>query len=342
MPEQCLQFTLPDPEREFRQARLYQQLQRPYDGPPMEYDDRTGAWRAALSPRDARRVEYLFDVQRRDGCWSLVPDAANPRRAPGPYGDKSVVELDGYQPPPWLSAAVDVPDTEPMTVRSRHLGRDLPVHLWTAPGHDAADRLPLLVALDGLELAAYSSLLRLLAQARPVHVALLAPNHRNEEYSASIAFARAIATEVLPAVAARRNIPDDPAGRAAMGVSLGGLAVLHSHHVDPELFGALFLQSGSFFQRRTDPQESYFVRYARITRFVAALLRGSTVARPVPVVITCGTVEENRANNRLMSEALASRSYPVTYVDHPDGHNWVSWRDVLDPHLPALLDTLRR
>ena len=53
--------------------------------------------------------------------------------------------------------------------------------------------------------------------------------------------------------------------------------------------------------------------------------------------MTCGSVEENLANNRAVAAALAAQDYDVTLEEHPDAHNWIAWRDVLDPHLVALL-----
>jgi enterochelin esterase family protein len=53
--------------------------------------------------------------------------------------------------------------------------------------------------------------------------------------------------------------------------------------------------------------------------------------------MTCGTVEENLANNRRMCEALRLQGYDVTFAEHRDAHNWTSWRDSFDPHLVDLL-----
>ena len=62
--------------------------------------------------------------------------------------------------------------------------------------------------------------------------------------------------------------------------------------------------------------------------------------RPIPVTMTCGLGEENLGNNRAMRDALARQGYEVGLVEHRDAHNWVSWRDVLEPHLTVLLERL--
>jgi len=105
----------------------------------------------------------------------------------------------------------------------------------------------------------------------------------------------------------------------------------------PRTFGALFLQSSSFFMPRYDAHERGFSRYTRITRFVRDTLRGGEYAIPVPVTITVGRAEENAENNREMARALAAQGYEVTLEEVPDLHNYVGWRDAFDPHLTELL-----
>jgi enterochelin esterase-like enzyme len=122
-----------------------------------------------------------------------------------------------------------------------------------------------------------------------------------------------------------------------MGASLGGLAMLHAQRRHPGTFGALFLQSGSFFTPQFDSQESGFPRYQRIVRFVRATLREGVHPDPVPVALTCGCAEENMENNSLMARTLANQGYPATLHEVPDLHNYTAWRDAFEPHLTSLL-----
>ena len=121
-----------------------------------------------------------------------------------------------------------------------------------------------------------------------------------------------------------------------LGVTAEGAELLHAQRRHPEAFAGLLLQSGSFFQPRFDRQESGFRRYLRIVRFTGRVLR-ATGGPAVPAVLTCGTVEENLANNVDMAGTLRAHGYPVKLVEVPDGHTWVGWRDALDPHLTDLL-----
>jgi len=124
-----------------------------------------------------------------------------------------------------------------------------------------------------------------------------------------------------------------------MGSSLGALAMLHAHRLYPSAFGGLFLQSGSFFDSRLDPQERDFARFIRLTRFVLATRRPAAGPHPIPVVLTCGAAEENLGNNRQMTGALLAQGYPARMVEVPDAHNFIAWRDALDPALTDLLTT---
>jgi enterochelin esterase family protein len=168
-------------------------------------------------------------------------------------------------------------------------------------------------------------------------VALLAPGDRDQWYSASALYARTLATRVLPAIAGAVAVRA-PVGA---GASLGGLAMLHTQRRFPDAFAGLFLQSGSFFMPRFDSQESGFVRYRRIVRFVRSTLR-EPPRRTVPVALTCGALEENADDNRVMASALAAQGYRVTLDEGRDLHNFTAWRDAWHPHLTRLLGEVWR
>ena len=92
----------------------------------------------------------------------------------------------------------------------------------------------------------------------PFRVALLAPGDRDQWYSASAAYSRVLAHDIVPALRETFGVIGAPAG---MGASLGGLAMLHAQRRFPRALGGLFLQSGSFFMPRYDAHERRFSRY---------------------------------------------------------------------------------
>jgi enterochelin esterase-like enzyme len=279
-------------------------------------------------------MEYLLEI---DG--TLTPDPSNPLRARGPFGDKSVVEWPEYEPPAWLETIADGGPVEATELRSRRLVARVQVLVYATPEPPGVDA-PLLVVHDGPEYADYSALTRFLdamsweERIPPLHAALLQPVDRTETYSASALYAAALVRELLPQLA--RRVPHGK--RLGMGASLGALAMLHAHVRHPGTFDGLLLQSGSFFRQRSDKHESAFPRWQRITRFVGTVLRGGAAGHPIPIAFTCGTAEENRANNRLVVDALVEQGYPAWLAEIRDAHNWTCWRDGFDPHLPALIE----
>ncbi len=325
---------LPDPDQRLREVVLGQEVRRPRPGPPFEWHD--GAWRLTFERPEIDRMEYLLGI---DG--EFVPDPSNPLRAPGPFGDKSVVEWPEYEPPAWLETIADAGPIEEIEVRCRRLVARVRVLIYSTPEPPGVDA-PLIVVHDGPEYAEYAGLTRYLdamsweEQIPPLRAALVQPVDRNETYSASATYAGALVRELIPAIA--KHAPHGK--RIGMGASLGALAMLHAHRRHPKAFDGLLLQSGSYFRQRSDKYESDFPRYLRITRFVGTVLRGLDIERTIPIAITCGTAEENRANNEAVAEALTAQGYPAWLAEVRDAHTWTGWRDSFHPHLPALIEAV--
>jgi enterochelin esterase-like enzyme len=299
-------------------------------------------WELRLERPPVDRLEYLLELEQPDGRVERLPDPDNPLRAPGAFGEKSVIEYPEYEPPGWLAdESSHTGELRRLPLPSRLLGRATETLLWSAAETDPLEPFPLLVVHDGPDYAHYCEILRLFdhlvafAELPPFRAALLPPPlDRNEMYSASARYARVLAEEWLPALADRAPYPGRP---VALGASLGALSLLHAHWTSPGLLGGLLLQSGSFFRRRFDAHESHVARFERITRFVSTVAGSSAGPDPIPVTLTCGTAEENLDNNRFLAGALAARGWHAPLVEHRDAHNWISWRDVLHPHLAELV-----
>ena len=231
-----LRFHVPDPRRRLAAVRLAHQLRERL---PYELTRNGRAWELTAAAPDVARFEYQFELIDRDGGREWILDPGNPKRASGPWGDKSVWEEPGYAPPDWV-AEDPVGAPKAVTIPSKILRRELPALIWAHP--DATERSPLLVAHDGPEYAAHSELLTYLGRLPPLRAALIGPVDRNEIYSASARYSRALAEEILP------QLPTAPV-RIGLGASLGALSLFYTHRRHPESFDALFLQSGSFFRR---------------------------------------------------------------------------------------------
>ncbi|MGZ4597276.1 MAG: alpha/beta hydrolase [Actinomycetes bacterium] len=335
--EASITFTFADTRQRLSGVRLWQEVRIPGDRLDFSWTD--GLWTLIVDRPDVDRMEYLLELHHSDGGREITTDPANSRRVPTAFGDKSVVELPGYRAPWWLGHEAEPGRTVTLSLPARSLRGDVHGRLWSPAGVDDAEPLPLLVAHDGPEydelagLASYLSAIIADGQVPPLRAALLAPGPRDDWYSANGAYTRALGLAVLPAlrtrVATTRVI--------GMGASLGALAMLHAQRRHSGLFDALFLQSGSFFHPRYDAHERRFSYYDRVVGSVDSVLRARGHHDPVPTVLTCGAIEENVENNRIMARALAAQGYGAVLHEVRDVHNYVAWRDAFDPHLTGLL-----
>jgi enterochelin esterase family protein len=284
-------------------------------------------------------MEYLFEVADRHGVRTTIPDPSNPLRAGGAFGDKSVLEFAGYESPHWVTEE-PVPHVEAgAEVAAPLLDAAVPVLLWSPDGLGEGEPAPLLLVHDGPEFDRLGGFTQYLGAAiaagalPPLRAALLGPTERDAWYSANPAYAQTLEDAVLPAL----DTLAPASTRIGVGVSLGALAMLHLHRSAPDLLDGLFLQSGSFFTPRLDPQEARFSGFATVTSFIADVHAAVEDPRPVPTVLTCGTVEENLENNRATADALHRLGYGGRLVTVHDAHNYTAWRDALDPHLTGLI-----
>ena len=329
-------FWVPDPGHRLAGVRLRPDV--PVDGGQPDFRPSGDGWRLSVGRPPVSRMEYLVELSYPGGGSQTVTDPGNPRQVPGAFGPKSVLEFASYTPPGWLTAPAGPGRMDTFSLPSPALGAAIPVITWAPPGVPDDEPLPLVVVHDGPEYAALASLTRYLSAGVTggwlprLRAALLGPGARDRWYSANARYARALRHAVIPALSQRLATTV----RVGMGTSLGALAMLHAHCRYPDTFGALFLQSGSFFCDRYDSHERRFGYYQRIVSFVGSL-PGSLPGRPVPVTMTCGTIEENLPNNRLMAHLLAAAGYPAALHEVPDAHNYTAWRDAFDPYLTRLL-----
>ncbi len=342
MSEHTATFQLADPGRLLAGVRLVQEVRIP--GDRLGFHRSGDRWELVIDKPPVNRMEYLLELRYLDGGREIVLDPGNTRRVAGAFGPKSVLEFPGYTPPGWLSIAARPGNVIDVDVPVEALDAAVSVQVWSPEGAQPDERLPLLVVHDGPEYDTLASLTRYLSAWVAGHslprlrAALLSPGPRDRWYCANMRYTRALCTTVLPAITGR--VPTSVL--VGMGASLGALAMLHAHCRYPDVFDAFFLQSGSFFWPRFDSHEQGFRYYRRIVRFVTDVHDGRLPLRPVPAVLTCGMIEENIENNRLMVKTLRDGGYPSTLHEVPDMHNYTAWRDAFDPYLTELLRWVRR
>lgn len=329
-------LSVPDPDRRWSSVRLAVDWVCEAD---QDFAWTGDCWSLALPRPDAWRLEYQLAVSG-DGGERHIADPTNPRRVPNPFGDKSELRFPDYREPAWLPTVPDGTE-HPITlpVPAAGDGFDGPVRLWSPTGLSPDVPAPLLLVHDGADLADRGALLSWAtahSRVAPLRVALLdpAPGRRQDWYAADPGYADHVAGAVLPALT--EEVACD--GVVGLGASLGALSMLYLHRRHPQTLDALALQSGSFFTRELDGQESGWEPFDRICTEVQRMAAPAPDGgRPVPVLLTCGAIEENLANNEAMAAALAAQDYPTRLIVNPDAHTVIGWRDTWGPALDELV-----
>jgi enterochelin esterase-like enzyme len=342
--DDAVTFIVPDPDRDLAGVRLMQDVRIPGDQLAFRHCAGSANWVLVIARPPVRRMEYLLEFRNLDGSTRTGLDPGNPRRVGGAFGPKSVLEFPGYVAPAWLARPGEPGRIADVGVPASAVDATISVRIWAPPDSPDDEPLPLLLAHDGPEYDTLSALTGFLSAGVTggwlprLRAALLAPGPRNRWYSANSGYARALTQAVVPALAGRFATKS----RIGMGTSLGALAMLHAHCRHPDVFDALFLQSGSFFCPRFDGQERRFPYYRRIVAFVRGVHAGRFPGKPVPVALTCGAIEENIENNRAMTRTLTALSYQASLRELADMHNYTAWRDAFDPELARLLWSVSR
>src|ERR1700754_1007599 len=99
---------------------------------------RDDEWVLDLRPPDVRRLEYQLELVGPGGGVEDALDPGNPHRAPGAFGEKSVLLLPGYREPAWLSEAGVEGSSRELEVPGRGLGASVAIRVWEPAG--AEDR----------------------------------------------------------------------------------------------------------------------------------------------------------------------------------------------------------
>ncbi len=339
--ERTVTFWLADPERRLAGVRLVQDVRIPGDRLGFRRGGGDG-WELDIDRPPVNRMEYLLELRQQNGGVETVLDPANPRQVAGAFGPKSVLEFPGYTPPGWLNAAAAPGTLTDLDVPAPALDAAVSVRIWSPDGAPPDERLPLLVANDGPEYDSLASLTRYLSAGVTGHwlprlrAALLRPGQRDLWYSANARYSEALRVAVLPAITGRVAT----SVRVGMGTSLGALAMLHARNSATRTHSTRCSFSPAATWPRFD-SEQRFPYYREIVGFVTEVHDGGLPPRPVPAVFTCGMIEENIENNRLMIKTLQGHGYPAALHEVPDMHNYTAWRDAFDPWLTELLGQVR-
>ena len=301
----------------------------------------TDVWFLTARLPVAARFTYGFtgNLGKKKG----TSDPLNPLK----FGYRSLVELPGALPQPWIRIQ---PDVSKGTLRqekfiSAILKEERTVSVYTPAGYDPqGETYGLLILFDG---EAYRgeiptpTILDNLVASKKIHplVALLVDSGetRDRDLQCSAPFADFLAKELLPLARQHYRLSADPKQTIVGGSSFGGLSAAYCAFRYPELFGAVLSQSGSFWHYtgwNGDATDSS--PFGWLTRqFV------TTQRLPIRFYLEAGLFEINRpinllAENRRMRDVLEAKGYSIVYSEFVGGHDYLNWRGSLADGLIAL------
>lgn len=324
----------------------------------------TNVWFKTYRVRsDARFTYYLSPndslvprAEKKEKDWETwQADPLNPRHFVQ-HEDRdyvrSLVELPGAAPIPWLEARSDAPKgrTEEFHLSSMLLGEERRFWVYTPPGYTVTGRpYDLLVFFDGQMYAqmipAATIIENLLAggRIRPPAVLMIDQKDRNVELACNERFTNFVAQELVPWVRAHYHVTSSPAETTIGGQSLGGLAAAFAGLRHPDVFGNVLTTTAYF---EWDPQEDSAadpedLEYEWIIRQYAASAR-----LPLRFVITAGLFDWNDettpepsslAASRHMRDVLLAKGYTVVYKEIAGGDEVLTGAVALPEELLALL-----
>jgi enterochelin esterase family protein len=328
--------------------------------PRLLHLDGSDVWyRTEVVPNDAR-MAYWFQVNVPDGPPPKTPAEYDkfirecPQRAdplnPSELGDRSLIELPGAAPQPWIKPR---PGVEPRrmsehTLHSAALGQDRKFAVYVPPGYDVKGTpCGLLVAFDGDGLPEDPTTLdNLIAAGRipPMVAVFVRQRDRWHELTCSPAFVKFLADELVPWARANYAVSADPKRVIIRGLSLGGLMASYCAFQRPDVFGNVLSQSGSYqwFPEIDITSPSLPPVNAEpgwLTRQYA-----DAPKRDVTFYLEAGRFEDISHNgllteNRRFRDVLRAKGYTVHFSEFTGGHDPVNWRGSFADGLIALVGT---
>jgi len=302
----------------------------------------TDVWFLSARLPTAARFTYGFTDPL--GKKRGIADPLNPHR----FGNRSLVELPGAPPQPWIRVQSDVPkgSLKQEKFSSAILKEERTVSIYTPAGYaPRGGPYGLLVIFDG---EAYSSdvptptILDNLVASKKIHplVALLVDSGetRDRDLQCSPRFADFLAKELLPWARQRYRLSPNPQKTIVGGSSYGGLSAAYCAFRHPEDFGNVLSQSGSFgYYPGWDSGDS--TDTSPFGWLIRQFVR--TRKRPIRFYLEAGLFETTHpasilAENRRMRDVLEAKGYTIVYSEFAGGHEYLNWRGSLADGLMAL------
>ena len=293
-------------------------------GSAMSRLNQTNFWYVSEKFAIDARVEYRFIL---DGV-TWIADPENPHYWPGPYGPNSEVSMPEYVPP-WEvnnNSTIKHGFVQNISVYSSNVGLNYQIGVYLPPGYDSGSdkTYPTVYFQDGdgylnLNYGRVQYILDNLldsAKIEPVIGVFVTPHNRNDEYQGYLRdqYRLFFVNELVPYIDSKYKTIQDPKKRLVLGDSFGGnISVLISYN-HPEVFGLCGSESGAFWPNN----------------YEAYNLIADGPVKNIEWFSVWGLYDPLYEFNRSFRDLLISKSYNISWLEKPEGHNWGFWRAYLD------------
>jgi enterochelin esterase-like enzyme len=266
---------------------------------------------------------------------------------------QSVIEAPNASAKPYISkregqAAGEVQEHR---LKSRHYDYEHIFWVYTPPAYDSqrATPYPFAFLFDGFlyldALQVPTILDNLIAEGKiPPLVCIMfnsEAENRIEELSPNEVFYQAMTDDWLPFLHDQYHLSKNPQDNLIGGMSLGGLGAAWNALKNPQIFGKVLSQSGSFWWhpsaknpdlKSTDELEQGWL----IRQFIEAEKLDLDFYLDVGLYETDGEAWTHRSLNRHMRDVLRAKGYSVHYQEYAGFHDHLWWQITLADGLSLL------
>jgi enterochelin esterase-like enzyme len=221
--------------------------------------------------------------------------------------------------------------SEPQVIFSEHLKYTVRYWVYTPPGYDTLENLPVMYVTDGQEylspeMGALPIVLDNLIADNAIHpivAVFLDPrdpqtgqNRRGTELLTNDRYETFLIRELIPNIETEYRVGRKTEDRAFLGASLAGLRGTWAIMQYPQVWGMAGIQS------------PYFKAKPRVLAQFAEARR-----LPVRVFVNQGTYDLDVEGTRHFRDVLKAKGYDYRYIETNDGHSYGNWRGLLDDML---------
>ncbi|WP_157729565.1 alpha/beta hydrolase [Tumebacillus algifaecis] len=292
-----------------------------------------------VSPNDTFEDDWvarLANLQEDPLNRNFLVHPANPDKPATKDTTVAVLNYPGFEPNLYRAVRQHAPQGEitQHRLQSAVLENERSVWVYTPPGYSAdSEPYRVLVLFDGFEydkiVSAPTILDNLVADGKispVVAVFVNANDRRNEEMRGTALFAKFAAEEVTAFVRQHYNVSTDPKHAAIGGCSNGGLMGMIVAMQNPNVYGNVLSQSGSF-AWGYDGEPEWFMK--QLEKAVSVHLN---------VYMDVGNCEQADVleSNYSIRDQLRQKGANVHFTEFKGGHDWVCWRETFADAVVAL------